>query len=437
MEKISQRRLETRVVEDSERLAVQKENLADESIDYFDVEKLKADFASYNQEKERIDRAPFWRNLIQDKRTRTLANEDRLSAIFYSYKEFSELSDYTDEELLHPHVTKFLWQTILNSQNPYIIKLKSEHKENFFEVAFLNLLKSETLPIEVWLEILQDYKNLLSESDRKIGEMAPKIHEQVADDFIERINPDLETKLTREQILQKLQDSLLKIKDPLIYKNSGTHTPVTKVTRVNLNQDILNGIITPENYHTIAHENLHCLSTGQILEYRFPGFDDDNNPKTIVQRDAQWIGLNVRAVLDSKFNWLNEALTEILASQLSNFPPNSYQSERELLDLILKNGRKQIDIKILYNAYFEKKGKEATKGEDGHKFWKKFRAEIREAYDHDPQFLIRLDDLIREKGLGAATAILKDWDPENPVIIETRSTKDEKALAEVRAKLNS
>ncbi len=107
-----------------------------------------------------------------------------------------------------------------------------------------------------------------------------------------------------------------------------------------------------ELWHTYVHEMLHALSGKMetvVLDLKgdeighnqlkggvhFTGHSEDVTPTTA--RPSLW--------------WLNEALTESLTLELIGKREGTYESPRELLDLLIEHG--SLDRRIFLNAYFE------------------------------------------------------------------------------------
>jgi hypothetical protein len=246
--------------------------------------------------------------------------------------------------------------------------------------------------------------------------------------------------------MKVLEGINLEIRDTLkIDQAVGTHDGSNNT--IDLDQStmedyFMNGELSPKSLNLITHEVLHAISSGQIVihhlisKYKDGGMNwtDSSYPQ------PQWSGLKTNGFNVSRFTWLNEAVTENLSAHAVETKPSAYPDERKLLELLMTKGKKVIDKKVLTNAYFERRGYQANDNE-GQKFWNLMRQEIRESYDHDPQFLIKLDILIQNKGIEEAIKLLENWNPNDPKYIDIaeiegkKKPQEEQELAKIRSDL--
>lgn len=155
------------------------------------------------------------------------------------------------------------------------------------------------------------------------------------------------------------------------------------------------------DYHVYAHEMLHALS-GETLVHKKARF-----------HDTQWstienirLGFRFNAGFDTRFNWLNEAMTETLTMQLTGDGADyAYRSERSLLTLLCKISG--IDFSLFVDAYFEHFDP-SKEGADRNPAWRKLYAALNRAFC--PGFLLQLDKYIQANSIyDALDVIRKDW----------------------------
>ncbi len=417
------RKFETTLV-DEEAIKTKQGQREGKPLDVLDVERFKYEIQYWTAEKERYENP---KNDTERMRRRNII-DTRRQIIDRNYDKFLDV----DSKNIFQRTFLF-WQIIYQSEDPYFKNLREEIKQTDPESKLIlseqrsrvkEALKDRVMPIQVWLGVLEEYNKVLIKFDKDLKEVTPRVRKYIASRFMENINPELEIPKTEEELMEVLDSVNLRVRDPLrSYQVIGTHSGGERTIDLDLAILLFSSEgeerISDETFMLIAHEELHALSSGQVVKHEITytydqGSKDETFNKSSVTR-PQWSGLATSGFKVTRFTWLNEAMTETLASRLVGAKPQSYEKEIELLGLLLTKGRRQIDQKLLTNAYFEKRGYQAPDDEDEkHKFWKQFRQEVREAYDHDPQFLVKLDTLIQEKGVDKAIALLKKWDPEHP-----------------------
>ncbi len=152
--------------------------------------------------------------------------------------------------------------------------------------------------------------------------------------------------------------------------------------------------------HTFNHEMLHAISGSLFLTTpRHLGvFNTDKYRRGLV------FGPTIMGDDIERFSWLNEAVTETLALEMDENKDTdflSYKNERLLLSLLINGpvggSEQKIDKKKFYHAYFESY-QEKDSAENRLKYWKELIHSINSAFY--PGFLLKLDKLIKEKGVG-------------------------------------
>jgi hypothetical protein len=394
---------ETRLISEEE-LEKQKEKRRSGSIDVFDVKRLG----------EAID---------YRERIRKLSLEDSLASQNRYIQNKIEQTYYLFLKQENSIGGSIFYSVLYRSNHPFFLDIKKDIESGKDEddperiAEFIektrHYLIDRAIPEDAWVSILREYSNMLKDYDRQLKEISPKLKQQIIELFIKKINPELDEPKTEKDLIETLETINLEIRDPLKSSEiAGTHNSSDRTIDVDLSILFRNKLQNKPNFskeaiNTIAHEILHVISSGQVVEHSFT-FKDQTGSIGYISTKDQWSGLQVSGFRVKRFDWLNEAMTEEMSADMTDAEDLSYVLERELLRLLLTKGKKQIDKKILKNAYFERRGYQKS-GKDGQKFWNKFREAIRESYDHDPQFLIKIDDIVQKEGVFAAIKIMREW----------------------------
>ncbi len=106
-----------------------------------------------------------------------------------------------------------------------------------------------------------------------------------------------------------------------------------------------------------------------------------------------------------RFEWLNEAVTERLAMRLRETSTGTHEKERQLFELLLTKGKQPVDEQIFFNAYFEDVNPADF---ERLRAWKKLAKEIADSYE--PGFLVKIDNIVREKGRSKAIQYLEGFE---------------------------
>lgn len=399
---------------------IQKMQEDSKPFDVFGVDDFDRRIATIKEDKSTYE------DLEHDKGMQTIFLEREAALkrdIQYRYDIFLTLDSKVPSTYSH-----LFWKIVFDSTDPFILSIarfahktfpdNEKFRNDMIKLDIRAALKDKSMPTETWLNVIRTYKQKLEDSNKDLQEALPAIKTFITKSFVERINPLLENPKTELELIEILETIRMRIKDPFIENAIGTHNASQNI--IHLDQSVIQGYsekreMSPEGLHLITHEALHAISSGQVVSHKLTFYEDEEKTKTHIH--PEWSGLAVSGAEVVRFTWLNEAMTEILSGYVVGIEPLFYKKERQVLELLLVKGKKIIDIDILINAYFEKKGYQADK-DTGHVFWNKMRQEIRESYDHDPQFLIRLDILIQEKGIEEAITLLENWDSTNPTKID-------------------
>ncbi len=173
---------------------------------------------------------------------------------------------------------------------------------------------------------------------------------------------------------------------------------------------------------TFYHEFLHVLTNdyNNIISYK----DKSNN---VSNKGNQSSGVMFSGLSNSRFIWLNEAVTESLALKLNNTENSkSYQKERKLLEIlsIKKIKGTEFDLNILTKIYFRhlkiRQDDETTTVDE----WREFSKEIDQAFG--PRFLVKLDLFIEKNGIKNTLKIISSWPDGQPQIDDLNTGITEK-----------
>lgn len=191
---------------------------------------------------------------------------------------------------------------------------------------------------------------------------------------------------------------------------------ITQYGDYNPDTHMVRGMIS-NNFSSIKlthrHELLHAISGTRnvmwILEHSYA-------KKIATGRAATRIGAAMGSrSIHKRFTWLNEAITEQFNLDLSDMALESrddeqidsrlslfYEDERELFKTLLSAGKKEIEAKHFYSAFLETDNEEKVLP-----FREKLFAEIKDSYGNI-SFLVKLDDLVDQKGNVEAMKLLKE-----------------------------
>lgn len=103
---------------------------------------------------------------------------------------------------------------------------------------------------------------------------------------------------------------------------------------------------------------------------------------------------------ESQFRWLNEAVTETITRDICEIPESqcTYKKERELFNLLCKQGKNPISPDIFYRAYFENYNPERKEDYGtGVPSWKTMQDILTKSYA--PGFLMKLERYIESNDL--------------------------------------
>lgn len=141
--------------------------------------------------------------------------------------------------------------------------------------------------------------------------------------------------------------------------------------------------------YAFFHELLHIISSNRKRQTKDIG---DGIKRTSIQNTGLVFEGNKQ-----RFNWLNEALTEVINLDINNNENiDSYLNEIRLYELLIKKTLDPESWRDLMLTYFFNVRKDGVKGLDE---WKENRKRIDESFGPDGKnFLVKLDNWIEENG---------------------------------------
>jgi hypothetical protein len=201
--------------------------------------------------------------------------------------------------------------------------------------------------------------------------------------------------LTPQQLAQRLEQVQIRCFDRWENPNAlGSYEPWSKTFYLPVTAT------DQEIRETIDHEGFHALEgvTGQVTNKVRDG-------NSIVAADTVRTGLTIQPRFgETRFKWLNEAVTEDMNMEVNELSEGVYELEREILYL-LERRIHAIDIRRAYFEDFE----ENTDQEQRLPAWKSLQRRLNAAFE--PGILVTLDKLIKsapdeDEGLEQAIAYL-------------------------------
>lgn len=172
--------------------------------------------------------------------------------------------------------------------------------------------------------------------------------------------------------------------------------------------------------HVIFHEFLHVIS-GRTITARVSSFQEQlqagEQPVDITSQEINQSrsGLflfnrqkgNIEEVVNPRFYWLNEAITESLALELLREGEKEgilYYPERELFTLLLQQGNPPLTQDIFYQAYFDNYNPQAKKIPS----FSELVRQIDNSYQKG--FLLKLEDFYKKNGIFKTIEVMQsDW----------------------------
>lgn len=315
--------------------------------------------------------------------------------------------------------------SVVNSRRPLSSLSEIDHQ---VVLGIIKALQEDRIAAAEWVRILDDYEHLLNNCREWLKTQESKLKHEFLQLFMEKINPDLTSPKSAEELAIYLNQIEFTFTDPLSSSATASYSGVPQliilrdtllISKILAYTDECDDIESTEEYrlmqHILNHEMLHAVSENSpILVFKTKIKNPDSSTKINNNWACQWTGVQINSLEKTQFSWLNEAITETLNAKLLDTPPSAYPQEITLLKLVMEKGVIPLDFKLFIDAYFEKKDIQSGTSEskpDVHVYWKKLIEAIRKAYPEDPQFLPKIDRYIGEHGIDAAIHMLEEWKP--------------------------
>ena len=233
-------------------------------------------------------------------------------------------------------------------------------------------------------KIVQRHIALYFEQTEKLNRIVPEIFARFRDSVLESIKQKY-LPITQETLESRIGAVRVVLGDPLIMKHRSlaTHDSRLDLVEVSQRHETIESI-----EESIFHELVHALSGKTIIM---------NNKQDDIMLDVkhQRSGLSFKKVgpdgsyIGQQLKWLNEAVTETIASHLVKRETFAYRKERLALETLFEKG---LSRDVLYKAYFENY-EPASK--DKVPAWKEFTQEVNKLYPETGiQELIKIGDTL-------------------------------------------
>jgi hypothetical protein len=330
---------------------------------------------------------------------------------------------------------------------PEVAELWGEVRQNSFENEpsineqvynnIVSMIERGDFPIESWKAILDTYDSRLDQLREWMKSKEGEIKSKFIKKFIATINPKLSKPKSLDDLEALLHDTKLLVADPIINNISATAGSVAGMKIVTFmhvsrlykamlddtESEFENVSETDFLEAVVYHELLHVVSDTDLMLYsKYIHKIEEKEGRPIVHSyrynmsASQWCGVSVTGGKYKKFVWLNEAITESQATELTGRESTGYQTEIKLFKLISEKGLIPIDLKYFRDAYFEMKS--SRDGGRSLEYWNELIKQIRIAYPHDEYFLNHLDDYIQKNGILKAIEIFEKWNPNKPTLLK-------------------
>jgi hypothetical protein len=294
-----------------------------------------------------------------------------------------------------------------------IIKENTEEYKKLLQNFTLMLINGEIspLPFDMYERLLIIHGKEFNVKQKEFSEKVPKLKEDFFNNSIELINKG-SFPIDTESLKQRIDMVVFYFNDSLtgaLKERWGSYSDGHHAVYIgdNVPNDIIKWVFFHEMLHAISGQTIVGQSSSKAYSNNGPVESLDTVPENSndIFFNEQRVGLSFhienKPELISRFDWLNEAVTEDLNGYFANKKGGAYSMERQILYYLVSGGKKHIPFKLFKEAYFENfepKNKEKIPA------WKELYKEINDAFE--PNYLLKLDKLIKEKGLKEVIKIL-------------------------------
>jgi hypothetical protein len=261
------------------------------------------------------------------------------------------------------------------------------------------------IPVELYIEMAKRHIAEFAKKERKFEKYVPLMNRLFLDGLwkqSERIGFSFEGKVVEKRVGQAiihLSDTLTATLEERWGSFDADHNTVI----------IAENVPDELKLNVFSHEMLHLISGRTIMLWgEEEGIGEIRHQRIGTRFKASLTETDRRKRKTSRFRWLNEAITEMLAAEISGVKdPFAYGSEQDIVRELANRGKQTIGWNLFFNAYFENYDP-GLPPEERIRAWKNLRRAINEAYT--PDFLVALDDCIRRQGADFTRELLRrDW----------------------------
>lgn len=255
------------------------------------------------------------------------------------------------------------------------------------------------LPNDLYIQMIRVHATRFNEKSSKFTEQLSAPQQMFKQRILTKVKSG-EYPLTEKQLLNRLGETTTVMGDALRPDHTESMLGWYKDGIVMIAQQALTHLDT-----TYTHEMFHAISGLTVYgEERLQNGNLVDRPFHSNKRLR--VGLVVRGS-NRRFRWFNEAVTEWLTKDLleaDSTSYNAYDEEGELLQLMRHRGKYEIPMMDILSAYFEDYDPSEPE-EQRVPAWKKMYKSFNLAYA--PGFLVKIDNLIQERGIEEAIHALK------------------------------
>jgi len=247
------------------------------------------------------------------------------------------------------------------------------------------------------IEIIYERQKFYKEQENNLRNQKEQLENNFLKKFEEfKIKNNLET--NELEIARILKSTQLYPVDPLCAALEGVGGRYfNKFHRIEID------LTTDKFDHVYNHEALHAISGRTILYEK-----GDDYPRYSSLRDGLYFTNKNKEIYSKEkesFRWLNEAITEKMAMELSGEQTACYANEINVLDILIEKSNGSLKNSDFYSAYFEQYDSSSSEKLPS---WKSLFKKIQTIYDKT--FLQKLDRIIFTHGTINVLNFLKKYD---------------------------